>query len=321
MPFSSSSIAHSVPALYPWSRSGVRSSRCWSRSRLGAGSGAGAGSGGRKSCPRALLPRGPQFRLLCAAPYISVFFLRCAVLCLGSRRSRSAFALAIGFCSRNRFLLLFGCCSVAIFGIALPLPGVLSTSRALHFRSVASATTYTRNHRDLPHSLDRVKVDWGQVVFPAARLSVMSESEDPELVFRGRHPPNFVGHTSMCSGESLALGAACALKADLPPVSPEAIPGSVTSNASSHSSLFPHLSRGNVSVPPPQPSPLTAAPTDRRCPHRSPHRPPHRSSHRCRSMPPPIDAPIAAPTGHRCPHPPQPPAVTPPPPQLAPTTE
>jgi hypothetical protein len=54
----------------------VRSSRCWSRSRLGAGIGAGAASGRRKSCPRALLPRGPQFRLLGAAPYISGFFLR-----------------------------------------------------------------------------------------------------------------------------------------------------------------------------------------------------------------------------------------------------
>jgi hypothetical protein len=63
----------------------------------------------------------------------------------------------------------------------------------------------------------------------------------------------------MYSGESLALGAACALKAALPPVSPEAIPVSVTSNASSLSSFFPHLSRGNVSpVPGPPTGPLAA---------------------------------------------------------------
>ena len=54
----------SVPALPLWSRSDARAFGCWSRSRLGAGIGAGAASGGRKSCPRALLPRGPQFRLL-----------------------------------------------------------------------------------------------------------------------------------------------------------------------------------------------------------------------------------------------------------------
>jgi hypothetical protein len=41
---------------------------------LGAGIGAGAAPGGRKSCPRALLPRGPQFRLLGAGPDMSVFF-------------------------------------------------------------------------------------------------------------------------------------------------------------------------------------------------------------------------------------------------------
>ena len=52
----------------------MRAFGCWSRSRLGAGIGAGAASGGRKSCPRALLPRGPQFRLLGAGPDISVFF-------------------------------------------------------------------------------------------------------------------------------------------------------------------------------------------------------------------------------------------------------
>ena len=64
----------SVPALPPWSRSDARSPGCWSRSRLGAGIGAGAASGGRRSCPRALLPRGAQFRLLGAGPDISVFF-------------------------------------------------------------------------------------------------------------------------------------------------------------------------------------------------------------------------------------------------------
>jgi hypothetical protein len=61
----------------------------------GAGIGAGAASGGRKSCPRALLPRGPQFRVLGAGPDMSVFFT--TVICrlsLGSRQSRPVEAIA-----------------------------------------------------------------------------------------------------------------------------------------------------------------------------------------------------------------------------------
>jgi hypothetical protein len=49
------------------------------------GAGAGAASGGRKSCcPRALLPRGPQFRLLGAAPYILGVFFTAVIYRLGS---------------------------------------------------------------------------------------------------------------------------------------------------------------------------------------------------------------------------------------------
>ena len=52
----------------------MRAFGCCSRSRLGAGIGAGAASGGRKSCPRALLPRGPQFRLLGGRQAFFFFF-------------------------------------------------------------------------------------------------------------------------------------------------------------------------------------------------------------------------------------------------------
>jgi hypothetical protein len=68
-----------------------------------------------RAAPEHCCRGGAQFRLLGATPYISGFVFRCTILFLGPRRSRSVFALAIGFCSRNRFLLLFGCCSVTIF--------------------------------------------------------------------------------------------------------------------------------------------------------------------------------------------------------------
>jgi hypothetical protein len=134
--------------LPPWSRSDARLSRCWSRSRLWRP---------RKSCPRALLPRGPQFRLL-GWRQPQHFFLM-AYPSFESCRSQSVFALAIGFC----------CCSGAVRWRPLEsrshLPGVpLHRVRCLSVRS--HLLLRVLETLDPPHSLAGYPATRAKLLFP-----------------------------------------------------------------------------------------------------------------------------------------------------------
>ena len=131
----------------------MRAFGCWSRSRLGAGIGAGAASGVRKSCPRALLPRGPQFRLLGAGPEISVFF-KAVILCLGWRHSRTQTAFT------NCALRPSSSLSFRVASAWRSLRRVCDLIYLASFVVRPTSTTYTRKRKSLipPHSLAKILV-------------------------------------------------------------------------------------------------------------------------------------------------------------------